>query len=284
MQNINIPKKEAEAISNGLTKYQKVLAVAKARDLNESDTVTIISDILADIFGYDKYLDVTSEYAIRGTFCDLAIKINNNIEYLIECKSIGTDLKDAHLKQAIDYGANQGVNWVILTNGLVWQLYKIHFEQPISHKLVMEFDISTLNPRSEDTRELLYILHKSALGKNLREEHYTKTQLINPYTITQFLLSEAVLGSLRREIKRLTDIKLTDDEIASILSNSIVKRDLIENESAKLAEKTIRKLQKAVDKKSEKKQIEKPKVEAPTLPLSPKEEEKIPSENEVANK
>ena len=282
MQNINIPKKEAEAISNGLTKYQKVLAIAKARDLNESDTVTIISDILADIFGYDKYLDVTSEYAIRGTFCDLAIKINNNIEYLIECKSIGTDLKDAHLKQVIDYGANQGVNWVILTNGLVWQLHKIHFEQPISHKLVMEFDISTLNPRSEDTRELLYILHKSALGKNLREEHYTKTQLINPYTITQVLLSPAIVASLRREIRRLSDIKLDDEEISAFLSQTIIKRDLIENESAKLAEKTIRKLQKAAEKKSEKKQTEKPKVEAPTLPPS-QEEGKPPSENDQVN-
>lgn len=256
MQNIYIPKKESEAISSGLSKYQKVLAIAKARDLNESDTVTIISDMLADIFGYDKYLDVTSEYAIRGTFCDLAIKINNNIEYLIECKSIGTDLKENHLKQAIDYGANQGANWVILTNGLVWQLHKIHFEQPISHKLVIEFDISTLNPRSDDTKELLYILHKSALGKNLREEHYTKTQLINPYTITQVLLSPAIINALKKEIKRLSDIKLDDEEISTFLSQAIVKRDLIENESAKLAEKTIKKLQ----KKSEKRQSEKPKI------------------------
>ena len=266
MLNISIPKKESEAIASGLSKYQKVLAIAKARDLNESDTVTIISDILADVFGYDKYLDITSEYAIRGTFCDLVIKINDHIEYLIECKSVGTDLKDNHLKQAVDYGANQGVNWVILTNGLVWQLHKIHFEQPISHKLVMEFDISTINPRSDDTKELLYILHKSALSKNLREEHYTKTRLINPYTITQVLFSPAVISSIRKEIRRLSDIKLDDEEISTFLSQTIVKRDLIENESAKLAEKTIKKLQKAAEKKSEKKQSEKSKNA--TLPES----------------
>ena len=257
MHNVSIPKKESEAISSGLFKYQKILAIAKARDLNESDTVTIISDILADIFGYDKYLDITSEYAIRGTFCDLAIKINDNIEYLVECKSIGTDLKDSHLKQVVDYGANQGVNWVILTNGLVWQLHKIHFEQPISHKLVMEFDVSNLNPRSDDTKELLYILHKSALSKNLREEHYTKTRLINPYTITQVLFSPTIINAIRKEIRRLSDIKLDDEEISTFLSQAIIKRDLLENESAKLAEKTIKKLQKAAEKKSEKKQSEK---------------------------
>lgn len=255
--NINIPKKEAEAIQLGLAKYQKVLANAKARDLNESDTVTIIADMLNDIFGYDKYLDITSEFAIRGTFCDLAIKINGNIEYLIECKSIGTDLKDSHLKQAIDYGANQGVKWVILTNGLVWQLHKIRFEQPINHDLVLNFDISNFNPRTEETKELLYILHKSAIGKNLREEHYNKTQLINPYTITQVLLSETIISNLKREIKRLSEIKLDDNEIRNILSQSIIKRDLLENESAKDAEKIIRKLQKNLEKKASKKAAEK---------------------------
>lgn len=264
--NISIPRKEQEAIQLGLSKYQKILQNARARDLNESDTVTIIADMLNDIFGYDKYLDVTSEYSIRGTFCDLAIKINNKIEYLIECKSIGTDLKDSHLKQAIDYGANQGVNWVILTNGLIWQLHKIQFEQPISHKLVMQFDISALNSRSDDAKELLYILHKSALEKNLREDHYTKTQLINPYTIAQVLLSTPIIASLKREIKRLSDIKLDDEELFEFLSQTIIKRDLIESDSAKEAEKIVRKLQKAAEKKVQKKQPEK------VQPSNPNEE------------
>jgi len=28
------------------------------------------------LFGYDKYEEVTGEFAIRGTWCDLAIKID----------------------------------------------------------------------------------------------------------------------------------------------------------------------------------------------------------------
>ena len=114
---MSAPKRVLDRMGRGIAKYQQVLKLGKDRDLNEADTVSIIKDILAEIFGYDKYLDVTSEVNVRSTFCDLAIKHENQIEFLLEAKAIGTDLKDNHLRQAINYGANNGVQWIILTNG-----------------------------------------------------------------------------------------------------------------------------------------------------------------------
>ena len=119
---MKVSKKTEEMLRTGVAKFQKVLLAAKTRDLNESDTVAIITDMLADIFGYDKYMEVTSELAIRGTYCDLAIKIDDKFQFLIECKAIGIDLKEAHIRQATAYGANKGIEWVILTNGIVWRL------------------------------------------------------------------------------------------------------------------------------------------------------------------
>ncbi len=65
----SIPKRVAERLVAGIKKYQPILASAKARDVGEADTVTIIKDMLADVFGYDKYSEVTSEFSIRGTYC-----------------------------------------------------------------------------------------------------------------------------------------------------------------------------------------------------------------------
>ena len=135
---MKMTKKTEDRIKSALPKFQKILSVAKDRDLNESDTVSIISDILADVFGYDKYMEVTSELAIRGTYCDLAIKLGDKqdkFKYLIECKAIGTDLKEQHLRQAIGYGANKGIQWLILTNGIDWQVYYLRFEKPIAWDL-----------------------------------------------------------------------------------------------------------------------------------------------------
>jgi hypothetical protein len=101
-----MPKRVSERLVRTMGKFKQVLQIAKDRDVNEADTVSIIKDMLAEVFGYDKYLDVTSEFAVRATFCDLAIKIENKVEFLIEAKAIGLELKDGHLRQAIDYGAN----------------------------------------------------------------------------------------------------------------------------------------------------------------------------------
>src|SRR5437763_16157849 len=98
-----IPKKVADRLAAGIKKFQTVLAAQKSRDVGESDTVVIVTDMLAEIFGYDKYSEITSEHAIKSTFCDLATKIEGVLQTLIEVKAIGHELKDAHVKQAVDY-------------------------------------------------------------------------------------------------------------------------------------------------------------------------------------
>ena len=55
---------------------------------------------------------------IRGTFCDLAVKLDGSLSFLVAVKAIGLELKDHHIKQAVDYAANQGCDWVMLTNGV----------------------------------------------------------------------------------------------------------------------------------------------------------------------
>jgi hypothetical protein len=114
--------------------------------------------MLSEVFGYDKYSEITSECSIRGTWCDLAIKIDGTIEYLIEVKAIGLDLKDSYTKQAVDYSANQGTDWVILTNAEIWRIYKITFGKPIDSELVLEINFSDLNPKKSSDLELVYNL------------------------------------------------------------------------------------------------------------------------------
>ena len=104
-----IPSRVSDRLSSGLKRFQPILSSAKSRDVNESDTSMIVTDVLADVFGYDKYSEITRELCIRGTFCDLATRIEGKFQMLIEVKAIGLGLKDTHVKQAVDYAANQGI-------------------------------------------------------------------------------------------------------------------------------------------------------------------------------
>ncbi len=236
------PKKVLNRFTSNLPKFQKIVQLAKDRDVNESDTVSVINDIFGDIFGYDKYLEVTSELAIRGTYCDLAVKVEDKTQFLIEAKAIGIDLKDAHVKQAIDYGANKGVQWVILTNGLEWRIYRIRFEKPINHDLVCSFDFSKLNPKDPKDIECLFMLSKEGLCKNVREDFYEKVQNINRYVIGNLILSEPVLNLLRREIRRLAEgVKVETSDIEQIIRTEVLKRELVEGEEADAAKAKVKK-------------------------------------------
>src|SRR5688500_6796613 len=158
-----VPKRVAERLTAGLKRYQPVLDSAKSRDVNESDTSMIVSDMLADVFGYDKYNEITRELCVRGTYCDLAVRIDQKFQFLIEVKAIGVELKEQHVKQGVDYAANQGIEWVALTNGVHWKVFRVSFGKPIDKELVVDLDLASLSGKNEDDVAKLFLLSRESI-------------------------------------------------------------------------------------------------------------------------
>lgn len=224
----------------GIKRFQPILSSAKARDVNESDTVIIITDMLCYIFGYDKYSEITSEHVIRGTYCDLALKINGQVEILIEAKAIGLDLKDSYVKQAVDYAANKGIDWVILTNGISWKAYKVSFGKPIEQELVIDIDFMLLSHKNSQDIECLFCLSKEGWVKSAIEAYHEQKQALNRFVLGAILLDEPVINVVKREIKRLSPkIKLEDEQIINVLSGEVLKREVVEGEKADEARRKI---------------------------------------------
>lgn len=246
---VTIPAKVKDRLISGVKRFQPIVAKAMDKDINESDTVTIISDILSDVFGYDKYTEITSEFAIKKTFCDLAIKLNGTVKLLIEAKAAGIDLKEQHIRQAVDYGSNSGVEWVILTNGVIWKVYSIVFAKPVVSELIYEFDLACINPKKQNELELIYYLTKEAMTKGSKsslEDYYVQQQLVNRFTISQILLAEPVLEAVRRSIRKMSpDTKVSNEEIQQIIVAEIIKRDVLDDEKAVDAKKKVTKALKA---------------------------------------
>ena len=244
-------KRVADRIARSVAKFQQVLQIAKTRDVNESDTVAIIQDMLTEVFGYDKYLDVTSELAVRGTFCDLAIKADDKIEFVLEAKAIGTSLKEGHMRQARDYGANKGVQWVILTNGILWQIYKIRFEQPIGYDLVCDFDFSLLDGKSEEDQNKLFIICKEGINKDAREQFHAKTLCLNRFTLGALVRSEAVVSLIRRELKKISGgVVVPEEDIIRVFENEVLKREVIEGDDADRAQSQVKKFYRKASRQS----------------------------------
>ena len=229
--------------------FKSVLEDARNADRSEQDTVTIVTDMLADIFGYDKYSELTGEYAIRGTYCDLAVKIDGKVKYLIEVKSVDKSLKETHLRQATDYAAKEGIEWVALTNGIEWQAYRMIFEQPVRFEHV--FTINLLEGGSE-LLDMLYMLSREGITRQALDEYHEQRQILNRHVVSAVVLSESILKAIRRELRKMAPTMRIDiNEIKGLLVTEVLKRDIVEGQNMKDAKRKVRRAHRRAGSKRE---------------------------------
>jgi hypothetical protein len=251
-----IPKKTQDRFSSALKRYQNIANSQKSRDISEADTVTLVKDIFADIFGYDKYTELTSEQQIKGTFCDLAVKLDEKISFLVEVKAAGIELNDTHLRQVVNYGAHEGIKWIVLTNSLDWKLYYINDGLPISYDEVSSFNLLNLNLRSEEDLKRMFLLSVEGVSGRAMATFHQHGQLLNKYNITQILLTEPILMAVRRELRRLfPDIKVDLEQVEELLHNEILKREVIEGDKPKDAQQRIKKATQKLARQAAKKSL-----------------------------
>jgi hypothetical protein len=266
-----IPKRARQRIITGLRKYQKVFRAAHDRDINESDTVVIVTDFLSETLGFDKYTEITTEFAIRGTYCDLAVKIGGKAEFLIEVKAIGVTLRSKHLRQAVGYASQHGVEWVVLTNGATWRVYRLRFEKPIDTDLIFSCDLLEASPTDNEVLERFFTLSKEGLAKSAIEDFSQEKAALSPFLIGAVLQSAPVLSVLRRELRRISPgAKVSPEDLHEVLREDVLKREVVEGEDARAAagrakRASTRRMRKTVTKK-----------DAEQLKSSPKGEDALP--------
>lgn len=219
-----------DRLSAGIQKFQPILRRAKLSNRNESDTVTIITDILCEVFGFDKYEHITSELAIKRTFCDLAIKLNGQVKLLIECKAIGIDLRAEHISQATGYAANAGIDWVVLTNGIDWRVYRVIFSKPVDIALVYEFDFCALNVNQPTELMDLYALCVEAFGdpdNRPLDAMYSQRKVLNKYIVGQLILNGWMVKTIRGSLQRhFPSVSITDDELRRIIQDEVFRPEI----------------------------------------------------------
>lgn len=245
----NISKKVRQRLIQGIKKFQGILNDAKKKDLNESDTVRIVAGIFVDLLGYDRYSEISSELNIKGTFCDLCIKLKNKIQLLIEVKAVGLDLKASYLKQAVDYAANQGIDWIILTNGYIWEVYKVFFSKPLNQELVFRLDFSIIHHKDESNINELYVLSKEGMLKGSLDSYFNQKKALSKYYIGAILLTDSILNRIKRQVKNISpEVKVTEEQIKEVLETDVLKREILESEKYKEALKAVSKARRKREK------------------------------------
>jgi len=209
-----------ERLKVGIKKFSKPLADFITRDVNEADTRFLVTDFLCEALGYDKFSDLTAEFATRTEFADYGLRVDKQLVALIEVKRVTTKLVEKHLRQVEQYGANEGVEWLMLTNGAVWQVYHLEAALPLTVELVFEVDL--VGPETPAKKaDRLYAITRDGMRHKVIDEVWKAKRATSPKAIARALTSEAVVTAVRKELRRETDYSATDEEILGLVKATI---------------------------------------------------------------
>ncbi|MGH7205980.1 MAG: type I restriction enzyme HsdR N-terminal domain-containing protein [Nitrospiraceae bacterium] len=206
-----------KTIKKSLQQYAQIFHDGRQRNINEADSVMYLTKFFTDVLGYDLFSEITKEFQVRDRYCDIAVKVEGQVRFLLEAKAMPLALSDRHIEQAENYAARSGIQWVLLTNGLSWRLYHLTFETTgIEHDLV--FDIN-LNPDSdlEEVWKCLYLLSRESLVRGELEDFWIQKKSLSPDSLVRALFTEEVLGALRRELRRKSEARLELTDVAASL-------------------------------------------------------------------
>jgi predicted type IV restriction endonuclease/predicted transport protein len=119
----------------------------RKRSLKETPTRTIIVDPLLEALGWDVRDpdEVLLEYpTVDVKSVDYALLINRKPVFLVEAKPLDDPLNDVKgITQVCGYAANDGIVWCVLTNGVVWKVYRSIEECRAPDKLMYEVSLDT---------------------------------------------------------------------------------------------------------------------------------------------
>ena len=91
---------------------------------------------------------------------------------------------------------------------------------------------------------ILFMLCRLGTIKDAIKDYHEKVQTVNRFVVAALIQSEPVVSVLRRELKRLApDAKVSDEEVEALLPD-VLRRDVLDGESATHAKKQVQRGQK----------------------------------------
>jgi hypothetical protein len=233
------PAKKQKLI-NELKAYKKKYLDKGLVDLDESGTRLMINHFLCEVLGYQQIEEVKTEYMIKGTYADYMIQIGGIRHFLVEVKALSLQLSDKHLRQTVNYGANEGIEWAVLTNGKMFELHKILFNKPIDSRRIFSLDLSDSNTIKQ-AAELIQYLHRDAVLKKSLKALWNRCEALNTTTIAGILYSKKIIDEIKKMIKSKYGEKCSDDDVLSAINKIMTEKIPLENIKVFKAAKTEKK-------------------------------------------
>ena len=219
-----LTKSKKTKLLTQLKSYNKQYLKSKRDELDESGTRLMINTFLTNVLGFTAIDEVKTEYMIRGTYADYVIQTKGVQHFLVEVKSLSLALSAKHLRQTINYGANEGIEWALLTNGKQFNFYKILFQKPIDSRLIFSIDLCDVT-KLKNCVEILQYLHKESVSLKGLDKLWQKTIALDPKNVSGLLFGKPVINFIKRTLNKKFKHKFGDQEIENAI-NRIINEEI----------------------------------------------------------
>lgn len=215
-------EKQLHALNNHLKQYKRKYLRREFAHSNESDTRLMVNYFLTEILGYKELTEIKTEYRIRGEYADYVVQLKRKKHFVVEVKSVELDLSEKHLLQSLAYAANEGIDWILLTNGRALQLYRVNFNKPITTTLIYKIDLTNADDLKKAPEQIWYLTEKAVEHGEL-EQFWKRSSALQLENLAKLLYCEDVVRQLRNDLKNQTGIYFQLEDVAHSLFELITQ-------------------------------------------------------------
>jgi len=202
-------------ITRELKSYLPHLLQAQKDNLNEADTLQRIVMFFKDVLGYDAFTEISREVEVKCKYVDLAIKIEGAVKLFVEVKAAGKKLRDRHVVQGEVYAAEGNITWLLLTNGVEWNLYHLTIDEGVDVERV--FSVTLAPETLDESAEKLALIHRTSVKSGAHEKFWEHQTALSPATIGKAVFTEDVLRHIRKEIHQRQEVLIDIEDLADAI-------------------------------------------------------------------
>lgn len=115
---------------------------------HETRTRQVLIDPLLRELGWDVSdpAAVQLEYRVEQQWADYVLMSDGHPVAVIEAKRLGRGLEDDEIMQVLNYANRDGIDYMIVTDGDHWEMYKVFKKGTLEERLLMKFQLSQQLP------------------------------------------------------------------------------------------------------------------------------------------
>lgn len=197
-----VRRHKLSAMKKAMRPFHARLSQMAAQDKCSEEQVRVwCIDVLRNVLGYkDSEID-TEMYALNQRI-DIALKRDDKVFMVIECKNTRSRLPATAVNQAVTYAANKSAEWAVVTSGQVWKLLRVVPVKGADPRTVEVFDLSLLDAdgvSDDDVANLMLLMSRSIFSGETERVHHRVACTSNRCLLAA-ITTPRVLKAIRRSL------------------------------------------------------------------------------------